>query len=90
MEEKEKEQLIQIGREFLDENLLRIVISNPSDKQGVSKVKVRPLLLKGSLIFQAEELVGNQAFHKNFSAGECISYIVDLLDGMLRQMELES
>ncbi|WP_312427371.1 class I SAM-dependent methyltransferase [Lacrimispora sp.] len=90
MEEKEKEQLIQIGREFLDENLLRIVISNPSDKQGVSKVKVRPLLLKGSLIFQAEELVGNQAFHKNFSAGECISYIVDLLDGSLRQMELES
>ncbi|PJJ28292.1 class I SAM-dependent methyltransferase [Lacrimispora celerecrescens] len=90
MEEKEKEQLIQIGREFLDENLLRIVISNPSDKQGVSKVKVRPLLLKGSLIFQAEELVGNQAFHKNFSVGECISYIVDLLDGMLRQMELES
>jgi len=90
MEEKEKEQLIQIGREFLDENLLRIVISNPSDKQGVSKVKVRPLLLKGSLIFQAEELVGAQAFHKNYSAGECISYIVDLLDGTLRQMELES
>ncbi len=90
MEEKEKEHLIQIGREFLDENLLRIVISNPSDKQGVSKVKVRPLLLKGSLIFQAEELVGNQAFHKNYSAGECISYIVDLLDGTLRQMELES
>lgn len=90
MEEKEKEHLIQIGREFLDENLLRIVISNPSDKQGVSKVKVRPLLLKESLIFQAEELVGNQAFHKNYSAGECISYIVDLLDGTLRQMELES
>jgi SAM-dependent methyltransferase len=90
MEEKEKEHLIQIGREFLDENLLRIVISNPSDKQGVSKVKVRPLLLKGSLIFQAEELVGNQAFHKNYTAGECISYIVDLLDGTLRQMELES
>lgn len=90
MEEKEKEQLIQIGREFLDENLLRIVISNPSDKQGVSKVKVRPLLLKGSLIFQAEELLGTQAFHKNYSAEECISYIVDLLDGTLRQMELES
>ncbi|WP_460645233.1 class I SAM-dependent methyltransferase [Lacrimispora brassicae] len=90
MEQKEKESLIQTVREFLDENLLRIVISNPVDKQGVSKVKVRPLLLKGSLVFQAEELVGNQAFHKNYSAGECISYMADLLDGRLRQMELES
>nr|WP_330362318.1 SAM-dependent methyltransferase [[Clostridium] methoxybenzovorans] len=90
MEEKERENLIQIGREFLDENLLRIVVSNPADKQGVSKVKVRPLLLKGSLIFQAEELVGNQAFHKNYSAEECMSYIADLLDGKLRQMELDS
>ena len=90
MEQKEKESLIQMVREFLDENLLRIVISNPVNKQGVSKVKVRPLLLKGSLVFQAEELVGNQAFHKNYSAGECISYMADLLDGTLRQMELES
>ncbi len=90
MEQKEQEHLIEIVREFLDENLLRIVISNPSDKQGVSKVKVRPLLLKGSLVFQAEELVGNQAFHKNYSAEECITYIADLLDGKLRQMELES
>ena len=90
MEQKEQEHLIEIIREFLDENLLRIVISNPSDKQGVSKVKVRPLLLKGSLVFQAEELVGNQAFHKNYSAEECIIYIADLLDGKLRQMELES
>lgn len=90
MEEKEKENLIQIAEEFLDENLLRIVISNPSDKQGVSKVKVRPLLLRGDLVFQAEELVGTQAFHKNFSAGECALYLVDLLDGKLRQMELDS
>ena len=90
MEQKEREQLIQIGEEFLDENLLRIVISNPIDKQGVSKVKVRPLLLRGELVFQAEELVGNQAFHKNFKSSECAAYMADLLDGKLRQMELES
>lgn len=90
MEQKERENLIQITGEFLDENLLLIVISNPADKQGVSKVKVRPLLLRGDLIFQAEELAGNQAFHRNFSAGECALYIADLLDGRLRQLELES
>lgn len=90
MEQMEMENLIQIAGEFLDGNLRRIVISNPLNKLGVSKVKIRPLLLRGDLIFQAEELVGNQAFHKNLSAGECVLYVADLLDGKLRQMELES
>ncbi len=90
MEQKEKEHLIRIAETYLDENLLRIVISNPMTKQDVSKVKIRPLLIKGSLLFQAEELAGNQAFHKNLSAEECAGYLMDLLDGRLRQLELES
>jgi SAM-dependent methyltransferase len=90
MEEKEREKIIQTIRDFLNEHLLRIVISNPTDKQGVSKVKVRPLFLREQLVFQAEEQIGKQAFHKNFSVEECASYLVDLLDGKLRQMELES
>lgn len=90
MEQRERENLIQTVGEFLDENLLRIVVSNPSGRQGVSKVKIRPLLLRGELIFQAEELVGSQAFHKNFSAEECALYMADLLEAGLRQLELES
>lgn len=90
MEQRERENLIQTVGEFLDENLLRIVVSNPSDRQGVSKVKIRPLLLRGELIFQAEEFMGSQAFHKNFSAGDCALYMADLLEAGLRQLELES
>ncbi len=90
MEEKDRENLIRTAEEFLDENLLRIIISNPTVKQGVTKAKVRPLLLRGELVFQAEELIGSQAFHKNFTSGECAFYIADLLDGKLRQLELES
>lgn len=90
MEGKEKEHVIGGLEEFLNEDLLRIVISNPVEKQGVLKVKVRPLLLRGQLVFQAEELVGTQVLHKNFSVEECSRYIVKMLDGKLRQMELES
>lgn len=90
MEEKERENLLEITGEFLDEDLLRIIISNPAGKEGVSKVKVRPLLLRGELIFQSEELVGNQAYHKNFNSEECSVYLTNLLDGNMRQMELES
>ena len=90
MEQKEREHFIQTVQKYLDEALLRIVVSNPSGKEGVSKVKIRPLLLKGTLVFQAEELVGNQAFHKNLSVIECAAYLADLLENKLRQMELDS
>ncbi|WP_394527124.1 class I SAM-dependent methyltransferase [Lacrimispora sp. JR3] len=90
MEQKEKEQLMRIAETYLDENLLRIIISNPVPKQELSKVKIRPLLMKGNLIFQAEELAGAQAFHRNLSAEECAAYVTDLMDGRLRQLELDS
>ena len=47
----------------LEKDLERILLSNPSDPDHFSKSKIRPLLLKGNLIFQAEEQKGKQAFH---------------------------
>ncbi|MBS6643051.1 MAG: SAM-dependent methyltransferase [Clostridiaceae bacterium] len=54
------------------------------------KVKIRPLLLRGTLTYQAEEFVGKQAFHKNFTQAEIKDYIRDLLDGRFRQAEISS
>lgn len=90
MEQIEKRKLAKAIGEFLDEFLVRIIISNPTEKQGVSKVKIRPLKQKELVLFQAEELKGNQAFHKNLRESECADYVTDLLDGTFRQMELES
>ena len=90
MEQMEKTKLTEALREFLDEFLFRIIISNPVEKQGMSKVKIRPLKQKELLLFQAEELIGNQAFHKNLSKEECADYAADLLTGTFRQLELES
>lgn len=90
MEQIDKRKLAKAIGEFLDEFLVRIIISNPTEKQGLSKVKVRPLKQKELVLFQAEELIGNQAFHKNLREAECADYVTDLLDGTFRQMELES
>ncbi len=90
MEQMEKRRLTEAIGEYLDEFLVRIIISNPVEKQGMSKVKIRPLKQKDLLLFQAEELIGNQAFHKNLSKEECADYAADLLDGTFRQLELES
>ena len=59
--------------------LLQLLLSDPRDKEKHQKVKVRPLLLKGQLVFQMEEFIGKQVFHKNLSAGEAAATLTALL-----------
>ncbi|MEY8336951.1 SAM-dependent methyltransferase [Lachnospiraceae bacterium 62-35] len=90
MEEKERDKLIVALEEFLDSSLYDVILSNPFQKEGISKVKIRPILLKGSLVFQAEEFKEKQVFHKNFSKGEAEEYIISAMDRIFRQMELRA
>lgn len=64
-------------------------LSKPRKKDGTQKVKVRPVMKKGSLLFQLEAFCGNQAFHKNLSVAEATEEILTLLEE-LQQMQLET
>lgn len=75
---------------LVNEHLQQMIFSNPTEKDGLSKVRVRPVALKGELKFQAEELAGNQAFHHNFSDKELKDYGKQLLAGRFRQAEVYS
>lgn len=75
---------------FLDERMEQAVFSNPCDRDLMIKSKVRPLLMKQNLVFQAEEFKGKQVFHKNMDKEDAIVYMSSLLDGTFRQMELTS
>lgn len=95
MEQDKKEELLAVFEEFLDESLIRIILSNPSDREGVGanrslKVKVRPVMLKSGLVFQAEELTEKQAFHKNLTREEGALYLTGLLEAGYKQAEVES
>lgn len=79
MEEKDRRELEQVLGEYLDERLLQILFSDPRDREKHQKVKVRPLLLKGQLVFQMEESIGKQVFHKNLPAGEAAAALTELL-----------
>ena len=67
MDQEESRELGQALDLFLDEALERILFSNPVDRERIARSRLRPLLIKGSLVFQAEEQVGRQAFHLNMS-----------------------
>ena len=90
MEEKEREALVGALEEFLNEGLERVILSSPADGEEIRKVRIRPILLRGELVFQAEEQRGTQAFHKNMNREETAAYVAGLLAGSLKQMELSA
>ncbi len=76
-------------KENLNINFISAVLSGPREKDGIMKVKVRPLLKKDTLFFQLEIFRGNQAFHKNLEADAATEEILALMGGM-KQLQMET
>ena len=64
------------------------MISNPREKEGIIKVKVRPLEKKGSHLFQFEAFTDKQAFHKNLGKEEAEAQFAGYAE-QFRQMQIE-
>jgi len=58
-------ELSKLLQENLNIEFISATLSNPKNKDGVQKVKVRPILKKDVLYFQLESFQNNQAFHEN-------------------------
>lgn len=76
--------------EFLSDRLYQIVISNPRSREQVSKVKVRPVLLKGKLYFQETVTKGTQVFHENFSKEVMRDRMIQYMQDEFKQLEAQS
>ena len=75
--------------ESLNIDFLSATLSNPKSKEGVTKIKVRPLLKKGNLIFQCELFKNNQAFHENYEAEAAVQALTEYME-QFKQMQLET
>ncbi|MGN1166881.1 MAG: class I SAM-dependent methyltransferase, partial [Lachnospiraceae bacterium] len=64
-------------------------LSNPRQKEGIVKVKVRPVMHKDRLAFQIESFRNNQAFHENLSEKDALDRIVEFMENM-KQMQMET
>ena len=73
----------------LNRDFLGAILSNPKDKDGIKKVKVRPLLKKDTLFFQCEAYKNNQVFHENHETGAAIKALVEYMK-QFKQMQLET
>ncbi len=85
-----KETLESMLNLFINESLRQMVFSNPVNKDGFLKTKVRPVMIRGQLLFQAEGRKENQVFHENLSQEELKEYAKELLKNQFRQAEIFS
>lgn len=84
------EQLKNVIREELNRNLNQIIISNQRKKDAVKKVKIRPVLIKDELYFQASETVDKKEIHTNYTAEQLLQKIDIWLRDQFKQLELTS
>ena len=80
-------------KELLEKSLnidfLGATLSNPKEKGGIQKVKVRPILKKDTLLFQCEEHKNNQVFHNNYEADQAAIVVSEYME-QFKQMQLET
>lgn len=72
---------------ILNKELIKGVLSSPcgKDMQGVTKVSIRGVEIKGEHRYQVTEQIGNQAVHRNLTSKECREYVEKLFPKSFKQ-----
>lgn len=85
----EHEKIKDLFERFLREQPMQAVLSGKLGKDDLLKVRLRPVPAGGNVRFQAEELRGKQAFHKNMEEAEAAGYLTGLMGTAFKQAQLE-
>ena len=75
--------------EQINENLIQGVLSGNKTGSGPSKVKIRPVMLKGSICYQASATEGPKVFHKNYDRQQLIGYLETEITGRFSQFQTQ-
>ncbi len=83
------EELRKMLQQLLNRELIQAVLSNTKDADRGSKVKIRPVLIKGELYFQETLYRGTQVFHENFREEAMLLRIEEYLQSLFKQGEFK-
>lgn len=86
------ENLRKLIKDYIENNetILSAIISNPRDREKISKLKIRPVMKKETLLYQAESFVGTKVFHKNIEPKDIADFITDTVIQDFKQLEIET
>ncbi|MCI8372507.1 MAG: SAM-dependent methyltransferase [Lachnospiraceae bacterium] len=75
--------------ETIDQQFRQMIISNPRRKGGNTKVKIRPVLIKGTMFYQEEQYRDHQVFHNNIPWAQKKILINRIIEYMQEFKQLE-
>lgn len=75
--------------DVLNIQFVQAILSNPRKKEGVLKIKVRPVEMRGKRMYQLESFTKTQAFHENLETEQAAQQIMSYMEEF-RQMQLFS
>lgn len=78
-----------VFRQMLNVDLIQMILSNSRDADRAGKVKIRPVLLKGELLFQETLYRGTQVFHKNYTGEELLPLLTEYMETLFRQAQMK-
>ncbi|MDE6883720.1 MAG: SAM-dependent methyltransferase [Lachnospiraceae bacterium] len=84
-----QEELRKLLEDTVNEGLYRITISNPRKKEKAFKIKIRPVMVRGTVLFQETLYEGTKVFHENRDNRNMIDRIEELLAQDFKQCEVE-
>ena len=77
-------------RQTMNENMLRMAISGKRHGELADKVKIRPVKLKEELYFQTSVSDGKKEFHKNYEKAELLEQLDHWLRKDYRQLQMDT
>lgn len=85
------EELKNLIQEYIEKNetIQSAIASNPINRDKISKVKLRPVIMKEQLVYQAESFIGTKAYHKNLTPTELPEYMERLMTEDFKQLEID-
>lgn len=76
--------------QYINENLEQVIISNSTEADRISKIKIRPVLLKGELLFQVTEYCGQKVLHQNLSKNDVLASLENWFEGLFKQAQINT
>ena len=77
-------------RQTMNENMLRMTISGKRHGELADKVKIRPVKLKEQLYFQTSVSDGKKEFHKNYEKAELLEQLDHWLRKDYKQLQMDT
>ncbi len=82
------ERIKELLTKCMGDGLYQIIVSHPRRNGGVSKIKIRPVLIREELLYQESRFEGTQVFHENKTADEVIALITEVMAGGFKQLDI--